>query len=182
MLSAKDNPQGQSPSGVPIGQFEGRWFVAHTKPRQEKALAWDVLGSGGRYFLPMYEVTRRSRGRSWKSLLPLFPGYVFLCGNDEDRTRALKTNRIANIIQVVDQARLVTELSAIHRLVASKLAIDPYPRLHKGAGCRIRRGPLAGLEGHVERRRGRTRFVVNVTILGQGAMVEIDGDLIELAE
>lgn len=175
----KDNPPMQFPAELPVDDFVGRWWVAHVKPRQEKALAWDVLRSGGQYFLPMYEVTRRSRGRRWQSVLPLFAGYLFLCGDDEDRIRALQTNRIANVIPVVEQSRFIVELSGIQKLLASKLAIDPYPSLHKGAACRIRSGPLAGLEGHVERRKGQTRFTVNVTILGQGAMVELDADLIE---
>ena len=112
-------------------------------------------------------------------MLPLFPGYLFLCCNDDGPTEALKTNRIAGLIQVADQARLIEELSAIQRLLASKLAIDPYPSLKRGAACRICRGPLAGLEGRVERRKGHVRFIVNVTILGQGAMVELDADTLE---
>jgi len=182
MLKQKDNPPVQFPPGLAIEQFPGRWWVAHTRPRQEKALAWDILRSGGRYFLPMYEVTRKSRGRSWKSLLPLFSGYVFLCGSADDRVQALTTNRIAKLIEVADQARLLGELSAIQRILESGVAVDPYPALKKGALCRIRSGPLAGLDGRVERRRDSTRFIVNVTMLGQGAMVEIDASFLEPAE
>lgn len=130
----------------------------------------------------MYEVTKRSGPRQWRSLLPLFPGYVFLCGREEDRLAALKTNRIVKVIDVADQARLVAELTAIQRLVRSRTAMDPYRAMAKGRTCRVRRGPLSGLEGHVVRRKGRLRFVVNVTILGQGAMLEIDAEMLEPAE
>ena len=179
MSSLKENPPVQCPDNLAINEFADRWCVAHTRPRQEKALAWDVLRLGGSYFLPMYEVTRRSRGRQWRTILCLFPGYVFLCGNDDDRSQALATDRIANVIPVPDQARLVEELQSLQRLLASKAGIDPYPQLAKGSPCRIRSGPLAGLEGLVERRKGQTRFVVNVTILGQGASVEVDADSID---
>ncbi len=182
MIGLKDNPAIQWPGDLAIDEFEGQWCVAHTRPRQEKALAWDILRSEGSYFLPMYEVTRRSRGRQWRTILCLFPGYVFLCGNDDDRARALATNRIANVIPVPDQARLIEELQSIQRLLASKAGIDPYPQLGKGTPCRIRSGPLAGLEGRVERRGSRARFVVSVTILGQGAMIEIDADSIDPME
>ena len=182
MLKQKDNPPVQFPAGLAIEQFPDRWCVAHTRPRQEKALAWDILRSGGRYFLPMYEVTRKSRGRSWKSLLPLFSGYVFLCGSGDDRVQALTTNRVAKLIEVADQARLLGELSAIQRILESGMAVDPYRALKKGALCRVRTGPLAGLEGRVERRGRSTRFIVNVTMLGQGAMVEIDATFLEPAE
>ena len=179
MIRPTDNPPMQHPEGVAVGRFEGRWFVAHTKPRQEKALARDLLRSHGRYFLPMYEAMRRSRRRRWKAQLPLFAGYVFLCGSEEDRLGALKTNRIARVIEVEDQASLVEELSAIERLLLAGQSVDPCPSLAEGRSCRIRTGPLAGLEGRIERRKDRTRFVVNVTILGQGATVEIDADSVE---
>ncbi len=172
----------QLPAELPIEEFDGRWWVAHTKPRQEKALAWEVFRAGGQYFLPMRQATKRSRRRSWKTVLPLFTGYIFLCGSEEDRLAALGTNRIANLIEVVDQSQLVEECSAIQRLLASGLAVGPYPGLSQGKKCRIRKGPLADLEGRVERLKGKDRFVVSVAILGQGAMVEIDADFLEPSE
>lgn len=178
----KKNPPLQSPSEIPLSDFPGRWWVAHTRPRQEKALAWDIFRTGGCYFLPMYEKVKRSRGRRWTSVLPLFTGYLFLCGDEKARLRALETNRIAQLIVVPDQAGLVTELIGIQRLLAGGLAVDPFRRLTCGAPCRIRTGPLAGLEGRIERRKDRLRFIVSVTILGQGASVEIDADWIEPME
>ncbi|MFA5864684.1 MAG: transcription termination/antitermination NusG family protein [Phycisphaerae bacterium] len=182
MLRSKENPPVQSPDDLSLDQFAGRWWVAHTKPRQEKALAWDVLRSEGIYFLPMYEITRTSRGRAWKSKLVLFPGYVFLCCQEEGRLRALQTGRIANLIEVVDQKRLISELSDIKRLIDTRFAIDPYPGLQAGTLCRVKSGPLAGLEGRVERRKNSTRFVVEVSMLGQGASVEIDAGVLESIE
>jgi transcriptional antiterminator RfaH len=181
MLKLADNPPAQSPANVAIEAFEGAWWVAHTRPRQEKALAWDLLRRGGRYFLPLYRVTRRRGGRAWRTLLPLFPGYVFLCGQEADRLETLATGRVARTIPAGDQDRLVRELSQVQRLLASGMAVDAYPRLKRGAACRIRRGPLAGLEGHVQRRRDRTRFIISVTMLGQGAVVEIDAGSLEPA-
>jgi len=180
----KKNRRGQEPplswpEGLAIEDIVGQWWVAHAKPRQEKVLAWDILHSGGAYFLPMYETVRRSRGRRWKSILPLFTGYVFLCGEEDDRLAALKTNRIVKLIDVQDQARIVEELSAIKRLIDLGMAIDPHKALKKGVWCRIRSGPLAGLEGKVESRKSCARFIVQVSILGQGAAVEIDADLLE---
>jgi len=142
-------------------------------------LAWEVLRSGGGYFLPMYETVRTSARRSWKAMLLLFPGYVFLCGDAGQRQRALESNRVANALPVADQAKLVAELSAIRRVLVSKKGFDPYSSLAQGKTCRIRSGPLAGLLGRVVRRKGRTRFVLNVTMLGQGVAVEIDAEMLD---
>ncbi len=178
-MTKVNNPPIRPDDDIPMGQFEGRWWVAHTKPRQEKTLAWDFFRSGRRYFAPMYKATRRSKGRAWQSVLPLFPGYVFLCGSEDDRLFALQTNRIANIIEVPEQAKLLEELSAIQLLLDSDLAVSSRSLLQKGTICRISSGPLCGLEGRIERHKGKARFVVNVSILGQAAMVEIDADLLE---
>ena len=178
-MTAVNNPPLRPDEEIPLGQFKGKWWVAHTKPRQEKALAWDFFRSDRLYFAPMYKARRRSKGRTWKSVLPLFPGYVFLCGSENDRLFALQTNRIANIIEVPDQAKLVEELAAIQKLLDSDLAISSCSSLQKGAICRIRTGPLGGLEGRIEYHKNKARLVVNVSILGQAAMVEIDADLLE---
>ena len=179
MLRSSDNPPSQYPEDAQFALIKGIWRVVHTKPRQEKALARDLLRSSIPYYLPMYEARRRSRKRSWKVVLPLFPGYVFFCGDEDDRLKALGTGRVARLIPVEDQAGLVTELSDLARVMESGLGVDPYPALKTKSHCRVRSGPLQGLEGRVVRRKGKTRFIVMISILGQGASVEIDGDELE---
>ena len=179
MLRPGDNPPSLYPNETQLSALEGLWWVAHTKPRQEKALARDLLRSSIPYFLPMYEARRRSRGRSWKAVLPLFPGYVFFCSNENDRLKVLGTGRIAKLIPVDDQAGLVTELSLLKRVIEAGLGVDPYPELKTKSRCRVRSGPLQDIEGQVLRRKGKARFIVTISILGQGASVEIDGNELE---
>ena len=179
MLKASDNPPSLHPEDAQLDLIEGVWWVAHTKPRQEKALARDLLRSSIPYFLPMYEARRRSRGRSWKTMLLLFPGYVFFCCNEEDRLKALDTGRIANMISVKDQVGLIAELSSLRRVMKAGLGINPYPSLRTKTRCRVCSGPLLGMEGQVVRRKGKAKFIVTISILGQGASVEIDGNELE---
>ena len=179
MLRASDNPPSLYPEEAQFALLDGLWRVAHTKPRQEKALARDLLRSSIPYFLPMYEARRRSRGRSWKAVLPLFPGYLFFCGDENDRLKVLETGRIAKLIPVRDQAGLVAELSSLRRVMEVGLGVDPYPALKTKNRCRVRSGPLQGMEGQVVRRKGKARFIVTISILGQGASVEIDGSELE---
>jgi hypothetical protein len=179
MLKPSDTPPSLYPEEAQFEIIEGIWWVAHTKPRQEKALARDFLRSSIPYFLPMYEPRRRSRGRSWKTTLLLFPGYVFFCGDDQDRITALETGRIVNMIPVPDQTALVAELSALKRVMDAGLEIDTYPALKTKSRCRVLSGPLQCMEGKVLRRKGKARFIVTIAILGQGASVEIDGNELE---
>ena len=167
------------PEDAQLDVIEGIWWVAHTKPRQEKALARDLLRSSTPYFLPMYEAKKQSRGRSWKTMLLLFPSYVFFCSDEPGRMKALESGRIANMIPVQDQTALVAELSSLKRVMEAGLGMDPYPALKTESRCRVRSGPLQGMEGQVLRRQGKAKFIVTIAILGQGASVEIDGNELE---
>ena len=91
MLKASENPPMTWPQHQSIDDFEGTWWVAHTKSRNEKALAWQLVKKQVQYFLPMTWKVRRKKGRTLRSLMPIFPGYLFFCGGQEDRLEVLKT-------------------------------------------------------------------------------------------
>ncbi|KKK99636.1 hypothetical protein LCGC14_2630780 [marine sediment metagenome] len=167
-----------------LGNLSGQWWVAHTKARFEKAFAWELLHHDVSYFLPMIQRVRISSGRSRKRrvLLPLFPSYVFIRGSEEDRLTAIKTNRLCRIIEVPDQDKLTDELVAIEMVLANGVDMDLHPHAAVGQRCRIRSGPMHGLEGVVVRRNRKARIVLEVAILGQGASMEIDADLLEAIE
>src|SRR2546425_6175157 len=94
---------------------QGCWWVLHTRPRAEKALARVLHERNFCFFLPLHRRAFRSGGRARESFLPLFPGYLFLLGSDEARYAALTTNQVARVLVVDDQPRLHTDLSRIHR-------------------------------------------------------------------
>jgi len=179
MLKLSETPPLKSPQDRPIDDFAGHWWVGHTKARFEKTFAWDLLEMGVAYFLPMVERVKISGGRKRRVLMPLFPSYVFFCGADEDRHRALRTNRLCQTIDVADQRRLVAELSAVEQALAGQAELDPYPHAAVGTRCRVKAGAFKGLEGVVVQRTHRARLVLEVSMLGQGAVMEIDGDLLE---
>src|SRR5689334_13100562 len=78
-------------------------WVVHTKSRNEKALARDLSQRGVRFFLPTAQIARRCRGKRLTLRVPLFPSYMFLSGDEEDRYVALMTHRAASITRVSDQ-------------------------------------------------------------------------------
>jgi transcription antitermination factor NusG len=179
MLKRSENPPMLTPSHATLAELGGCWWVAHTRSRFEKAFAWDLLHHGTGYFLPMVTRTRTSGGRKRHVLTPLFGSYVFFCGSDEDRYWAMTTGRLCQTIVVSDQARFVAELSAIEKALAGKATLDPYPFAAVGKRCRITAGPFQGTEGIVIQRDRVTRLVLQVAILGQGAAMEVDADLLE---
>ncbi|RKY11085.1 MAG: antitermination protein NusG [Planctomycetota bacterium] len=180
VLKLEENPPITWPQSTQISDFAGTWRVAHTKSRNEKALAWQMQKKDISYFLPMTKKVYRKKGRTFRSLLPLFTGYVFFCGDEDDRVEVLRTNRVANIIEVEDQPRLVAELTPIHLALDKGEQLLPHKYIKTGQQCRVTAGPLVGTEGIVVRAGERTRLVLQVDILGQATSVEIATDMIEL--
>ncbi len=182
MLKEEENPPLIWPAERSLRDFEGTWWVAHTKSRNEKALAWQMQNKDISYFLPMHRKVAKKRGRTFRSLLPLFTGYVFFCGNEDDRLEVLRTNRVAGLIAVHDQGRLVRDLSPIETLLLQGAPLQPHKYVKAGTKCRVIAGALMGMEGIVSQTARHTRLVLQVEMLGQATSVEVESDFIELIE
>lgn len=161
---------------------ERRWWALQTKARQEKSIARELLQFETPHFLPKLCKQVMHRGRPRHSYVPLFTGYVFIFGADEERVRALTTNRVANSIPVVDQKQLYFDLAQIRRVVATRTPLELEKWLQPGKLVRIRHGAFQGLEGRVLAHRGETRLVVAVNFLKQGISLEVDQMVLEPAE
>jgi transcription antitermination factor NusG len=159
-----------------------RWWALHTRPRAEKTLARHFLGRELSFFLPLAKKRWRNRGRLFTSTSPLFPGYIFLWGDEEARVAALTTNQVAHCIRVEDQAQLHQDLARVHRLMVSGAPLTPEERIQPGDWVEITSGPLEGLQGKIIRRGKHLRFFVEVHFLQRGASVEIDASMIRPTE
>jgi len=182
LLKASDNPPVIWPEEASIQDFQGQWWVVHTKSRNEKALAHDLISKQINYFLPMIWKTHRRRGRKFRALLPLFSGYMFFCGNENQRVEVLRTNRAANLIEVKDQDKLLCELLQIERALQAGADLTPAQYVKAGQRCKVTAGPLTNLQGVVMTTKGSTRLVLQIDMLGQAASVEVDTEIIEVLD
>ncbi|MFO0974368.1 MAG: transcription termination/antitermination NusG family protein [Phycisphaerae bacterium] len=159
----------------------GRWWVVHTRSRHEKMLAADLSRIGAFCYLPLCERVTRSRRtrRVSRSIVPVFPGYLFFVGDEEQRHRALITNHVARTLPVVNAEALVRQLWQVELALRSGEPIGRGGRLAAGDRVRVLAGPLTGVEGIVARWKTRVRLMLNVDILGQSATVEVDAELVE---
>jgi transcription termination/antitermination protein NusG len=156
-----------------------RWIVLWTKARQEKAVARFLNAQSMPHYLPLVQRKTVARGRKSTSSVPLFPGYVFLNGTLDHAYAAISTKRVCQLIEVQDQNRFVQEIGQIQKALEITGTLELYPFAVIGRRCRVARGPFMGLEGLISSRLGAARLVLEVGILGQGAALEIDIDLLE---
>ena len=156
-----------------------RWWAVYTKTRQEKSLARNLVKLKVPFYLPLVAKDHRYGGRRVQSFNPLFSGYLFLYGSEEDRVKSLTTNRISRVLKVPEQELLYHDLKQVHRLIESDEPLTIEQRLGPGQRVRVREGAFMGLEGTVTSRVRRCRLVVAVTFLQQGISIEIDDYLLE---
>ncbi len=159
--------------------MERRWWAVYTKSRQEKALARHLVAHEVPFYLPLIPKDNIIRAKRVRSHIPLFSGYIFLFANESERVTTLTTNRVSSILPVLDQDRLRMDLSNVQLLIERDAPLSVERRLDAGDRVRIRTGSLAGLEGSVVKRHGRTRLLVAVTYLQQGVSIEIDDCALE---
>ena len=173
----------EQPNSSPVpGHGAGAWFVLHTRVHQEKLLADDLSAKRIAHFLPLVRRVRYMGRRKTVVETPLFPGYLFLRGSIEEAYSADRSRRVAQILTVVDQARMDWELRNIGLALTNQATLDPYPYLRKGIRVEVRSGPLRGLQGIVEDRTKLNRLVLQVDILGQATSLELDGSLLDVLE
>ncbi len=156
----------------------GRWYVLHTRSRQEKALAHDLAAMQVAVFLPTMRTIRYYGRRKVRVELPLFPNYLFLRGSLDQAYAADRTRRLANIIPVANQQQLDGELRTIHDAIIRGANLAIHPRLVRGVRVQVTAGPFKGLRGQIEQEIRADRLVLQVQTLGQASSLEIDASLL----
>lgn len=155
-----------------------KWYALRTRSRHEKRV-WTLIDRQGiETFLPLVGRRSRWKDRTVQVQFPLFPGYCFAHFAWQERLRVLTAPGVVEVLGVGGQGVPVaeTEIEGVRRLVTSTLPVDPYPYLTPGMAVEVRRGPLQGLRGHLVRKASRARLVISVSLIRQGASVEIDAD------
>lgn len=157
------------------GDLDRHWFAMYTMARQEKELMRKLRGRGISYYSPQIEQRKRSpQGRIRTSYLPMFTGYVFVCGPEEHRYEAVSTGCISRCLQCSEPDLLIEDLRRIRRMTESGGDVIPETRPVIGRPARIINGSLRGLTGTVVQLNGQHRLTVMVRFMQQGASVTVD--------
>ncbi len=160
---------------------EKRWWVARTKSRQEKALAWSLRGLGIDYFLPLVSKPQKCKGRMRTSIAPLFNGYLFFKGTEQQRLETFHTSRVAQILKVEAQEQIEAELTALAIATEEQSTLELCDFVKRGQRVQIVSGPFMGMNGIVKTRKNKKRVVLNIAAIRQAAVIEIGMDQVKPA-
>ncbi len=154
------------------------WYALRVKSNFERTASLILSGKGYTTYVPVCRQLRRWSDRTNITEVPLFPGYVVVQFDVDNRLPVLTTPGVVHVVppnrppMAVDE----TELESVRVVVASGLPIGPYPFLQIGQQVVISRGSMTGLEGILVQVKGTFRLVVSVTLLQRSVAVEIDRD------
>jgi transcription antitermination factor NusG len=165
-----------------LPECEARWYAVWTKPRREKKVAEGCIDYNISYFLPLRESSHQYHNRFFTFTKPLFPGYIFCCCDIYEKRKLYQLGHICKFIEAKDQEALVQELSRIYNLRQKGAKLFPYTYLQRGKSVRIIKGPFAGFEGKISRRKDNYRLVLNIDLIRQAVAMEIDAANVELLE
>lgn len=169
------------PDHFPSGLFDSEqflacpWWAMYTLARQEKKLMRELSKLEIPFYSPM--ISRRYRspnGRLRTTSEPLFANYVFVCGEETERYRAVCTGTVSRCMQVPSATELLDDLKQINQLISTDAPLSPERRIEPGDRVRVRSGPFKGFEGTMLRRENEIRLLIYVRYMGQGASVALD--------
>ena len=178
MKRVLENPAPRWPLNRPLGADQGNWWVARVRPRNEKALAWDLSRMGIGYYLPMVtkRTIRRDNGKPRKSVICLFPGYVSIVDYPEHKGRIFRTGRVLKAIEVIDQGRFVAELENVLKAADFAKEVGLHSQLAQGQTALIVKGPLQGIQGIVTDIDRPRHIYLNVEMFNRAVRVSVSPD------
>jgi len=175
MIRISENPPSRYPENRALGDDCGTWWVARVKPRNEKALAWDLYRMGLSYYLPLVtkRSVRRDNGKPRKSIICLFPGYLCIAGSPEIKPCVFRTGRVFKMIEVIDQTRFITEMESVRKACEHAIEVTLHPRLAAGQRVIIAHGPMQGVEGVITELDGPDKVYLNVDMFQRAVKVSM---------
>jgi transcription antitermination factor NusG len=157
------------------------WYAVHTRYQHEHLVEDHLVKKGFETFFPTSGQWRQWSDRKKRISCALFPGYLFIAGIEDRRLQILGTPGVSGIVSVAGAPAAIPdqEIEAIRRAISSPYPVESHPFLTKGAHVCVVGGPLAGVNGILERRDKSSRLVLSVELLGRSVALEIDAHCVE---
>jgi transcription antitermination factor NusG len=163
---------------VSAGLITERWYAVQTRSRFEKAVRTELSAWGIDHYLATFQDVHQWKDRKKVVEVPLFAGYIFVHLQDGEsaRLQVLKTNGVVRILGTSGRIEPIPdfEIDSIRQLLDSGKQCYPHPFIREGSWVRMRRGPLAGVEGRLTKVKSQTRLVLSVELLSQSVATEVD--------
>jgi len=162
------------------------WYVIQTKPRYEKKVFEQILYKDIEAYLPLIENIRYWSDRKKKTKEPLFPGYVFINGSEEERYLAITNNTGALRYLMFEKRPARINQDEINNIKISlkapeKINIEDI-KISKGDIVEVTYGVFKGLKGEIIQLRGSYKLIVKIVELNTSISVQLSNSEVKLLE
>ena len=156
-----------------------RWWVIHTGPRCEKKMDTWLTTEHWEQYLPTRPKKRKYASKTVTFHHPLFPCYTFGKFNLYQRNAVYGSGYAAAVLEVVDQAQLLHELTQLRLALSVSTEAKSCAYLRVGQRARVTMGKLRGLEGVLVQHHHKTRMILSVEMLQRSVSVEVEPEWLE---
>jgi len=157
------------------------WSVLHVVANHEKQVARQLTVRSLENYLPLYAERSRWSDRLVTLQRPLFPGYVFVRLDTQDRLSAITTPGVLKVLGATRNDKVdQVEIERIRQGLANGYVLRPHPEIRTGTVVRICRGIFEGAQGVVLQLRRRCTVVIALSGAGQCFSVETDLNDVEV--
>ncbi len=166
----------------PEGSPSKQWYLFYLWPKAEKSVFNELRKRGYEVFYPTYRAQREWRNRQKKVIeLPLFPNYLFVRTYQHELYTIKCLPRIVTYISSEGKPSVISEreIEGIRRMIRLEKKITVEAKFCEGEHVRISTGPLAGYDGILVRKNGKSRFGIVLKTINQTAFIDIDASALE---
>jgi transcriptional antiterminator RfaH len=160
------------------------WYLIYSKPKEEKLAKEHLERQGYETYLPLVLGRIKKRGRTQRSIQPMFPRYLFIYLSDQtdDWGPIRSTIGVSNLVKFGMTPAKVPE-NLIMRLKENEVGDGyhdlPSKKLKKGDEILIIEGPFEGYEATLFSQNAEDRVVVLLKIAEKYIKVQLNQSLIE---
>ena len=160
------------------------WYLIHSKPKDEKLAQENLERQGYEIYLPLILGRAKKRGKTTKSIQPMFLRYLFIHLSDEtdDWGPIRSTLGVSSLIRfgmtparvpeaLIKSLRQNENMQGIHEL--------PSKSLSPGDKLLIVEGPFEGYEATLFSQKSDDRVIVLLKIAENDVKVKLEQSLIE---
>lgn len=155
-----------------------RWYLVHTKPRQESCALQNLQQQGYACYLPLLPVEKLRQGSLAILPEPLFPRYLFIQlgqGNSARSWAPIRSTRGVNRLVSFGNEPAKIDDGLIDLLQQQETAFQARPeQLFKpGEKVQITEEAFAGIEGIYQMAEGERRVMVLIELLSKPVAMRI---------
>ena len=158
------------------GGIERRWLVAYCKSRNEKLSAERLAISGIEVYCPLQDTMRQWSDRKKKVKTPIFPSYIFVYVNEEERIKVLKDSGVSRFVFWLGKPAVIRkkEMADLKHFIEENAGVEREFIIREGQQVRIESGPFKNQKGVVSELKGNIPKIViedlGITLIANSAL------------